>query len=109
RVFILLPKTNYSNGFLDAHIDVHLPRYIVPSMVSGYMIKALEYLTAEILELARNMAQDNKKACGDVTYRLPEDYIENNSVFLSNTVHASTPTYNDTEEFLQCITLNDTQ
>lgn len=38
---------------------------------------------------------------------LPEDYIENNSVLLSTTIHASTPTHSDTEEFLPCVTLND--
>lgn len=47
--------------------------------------------------------------CFPFSEGLPEDYIENNSVLLSNTVHASTATYSDTEEFLQCITLNDTQ
>lgn len=46
--------------------------------------------------------------CFPFSEGLPEDYIENNSVLLSNTVHASTPTYNDTE-FLKSISLNDTQ
>lgn len=37
---------------------------------------------------------------------LPEDYIENNSVLLSTTIHASTPTHSDTE-FPLCVPLND--
>ena len=36
------------------------------SLSAGVPGKVLEYLTAEILELVRNMAQDKKKAC--VTY-----------------------------------------